>query len=79
MWSPNLAAVGEIERQIAGMSGGEAVFLASVVCFYNDEAGAALLRDIVGHPEFGVGFIAASLDEDRRRVIADLFASYPGW
>jgi len=71
--------LGDIDRQIAEMSCGEALFLASTVCFYNDEAGAALLREIFGHPEFGVGYIAASMNEDRRRVIADLFASYPGW
>ena len=60
------------------MSGGEAISLASMVCFYNDEAGAAPLRDIVGYQEFGVGYIAASIAEDRRRVTADLFITPVG-
>ena len=69
----------EIERRILTMSRGEAVFLAAMVCFYNDEDGAVLLKKIVDQHDFGICTVAAALDEDRRRIIADLFANYSGW
>lgn len=71
--------IGVIEHRISEMSCAEALFVASMVCFYNDGDGSALLRGLVEGSDFGIGFIAASLDEDRRRIIADLFANYPGW
>lgn len=71
--------IAEIEHRISEMSCGEALFVASMVCFYNDGDGSTLLRSLVQGSDFGIGFIAASLDEDRRRIIADLFANYPGW
>ena len=68
-----------IEHRISEISCAEALFVASMVCFYNDKDGSILLRGLVEGSDFGIGFIAASLDEDRRRIIADLFANYPGW
>lgn len=71
--------MGDIERRILTKSRGEAVFLASMVCFYNDEDGALLLKKVIDQHDFGICAIAASLDEGRRGIIADLFATYPGW
>ena len=69
----------DIERRILTMSRGEAVFLAAMLCFYNDEDGAVLLKRIVDQHDFGICTVAAALDEDRRRIIADLFANHSGW
>lgn len=73
---PRLA---DIERRILTMSRGEAVFLASMVCFYNDEDGALLLKKVIDQYDFGICAIAAALDENRRRIIAELFVNYSGW
>jgi hypothetical protein len=73
---PRLA---DVERRILTMSRGEAVFLAAMVCFYNDEDGALLLKKVIDQHDFGICTVAASLDEVRRAIIADLFATYSGW
>ena len=71
--------VADIEASIGVLSSGEAVFLAALVAFYNDRTGGHLLQNAVGVEVFGLADISAALDEPRRRVIADLLVSYPGW
>lgn len=67
--------VDEIESALGWLSSGEAMLLAAMVGFYSDDGGR-LLRDLGSG---GLSDIAAALDEPRRRVIADLLVSYPGW
>lgn len=58
------------------LSSGESAFLAALYSFYNPAVGAELLATIgAGSP----GELAARLDEQRRRVIADLVVTYRGW
>jgi hypothetical protein len=63
-----------VERAMGVLSSGEAVFLAAMYSFYNARGAQQLL----GRP-LVPGEIAATLDEPRRRVIADLIVSYTGW
>ena len=70
--------VQDIEGRIGVLSSTEATFLAALVCFYNDRIGGQLLEKLHGYPTGPVA-ITAGLDPSRRRVIADLFLSYPGW
>ncbi|APT09712.1 hypothetical protein AN931_26540 [Mycobacterium intracellulare subsp. chimaera] len=68
--------VDEIRSAIGWLSSGEAMFLAAMVSFYNSEPGGELLRSLGAN---GLSDIAASLDESRRQVIADLPLAYAGW
>lgn len=68
--------VGDICASIGVLSCGQALFLAAMVSFYNSEAGGQMLREL---GVAGLGDICAGLDEQRRRVVADLLVSYPGW
>lgn len=72
----SLAEVDEIRSAIGWLSSGEAMFLAAMVSFYNSEPGGELLRSLGAN---GLSDIAASLDESRRQVIADLPLAYAGW
>lgn len=68
--------VDDIFASIGVLSSGEAMFLAAMVSFYNSDPGGQMLRDLGAT---GLSDISASLDEQRRSVLADLLVSYPGW
>lgn len=69
-----------IDNAIGNLSGGEAVFLAAMYCFYNDDVGALLLQRAYGVDfPVAIGTIARQVDYERRRIIAELFLSYCGW
>ena len=63
-------------KALGVLSSGEAVFLAALVSFYDSDTGGDMLKDVGGA---GLSDIAARLHEQRRRVIADLVVTYPGW
>jgi hypothetical protein len=71
--------VDEITARIDTMSSTERIFIAAMVSFYNDSLGGRLLQRAGGSKSIGMADIASSLDERRRRVIADLMLSYCGW
>ena len=58
------------------LSHGEAIFLASLVSFYDSEDGGRLLRHVGVD---GFADVARLLDLKRRTVIADLILNYTGW
>ena len=62
-------------RALGVLSSGEAVFLAALVSFYDSDTGGGMLKN----GGAGLSDIAARLHEQRRRVIADLVTTYPGW
>lgn len=66
----------EVMNGLGVLSSGEAVFLAAMYSFYNDEAGGKMLAQV---DAAGLAGISAHLDEPRIRVIADLLVSYAGW
>jgi hypothetical protein len=68
--------VEDITEAMGWLSSGEAMLLAAMVSFYNSNPGDQMLRE---RDAEGLSDIAASLDEPRRRVLADLLISYPGW
>lgn len=65
-----------IESAIEVISTGEAVFLCAMYSFYNSLDGERLLQRL-GYPN--ICDIAAALDYEHARIIADLFTSYCGW
>lgn len=65
-----------VESALGTLSSGEAVFLAAMYSFYNDNAGGKMLAQLDAP---GLAGISAHLDEPRCRVIADLLVSYAGW
>lgn len=69
---PNLTLINDA---INVMSHGEAIFLASLVSFYDSEDGGRLLRHA------GVDGLAdlGRLDLKRRAIISSLLLSYTGW
>ena len=69
---PNLTL---IDNAINVMSPGEAIFLASLVSFYDSEDGGRLLRRV------GVDGLSdlGRLDLKHRTIIADLLLHYTGW
>lgn len=69
---PNLLLLGDA---LGVLSGGERMFLAAMVSFYNDREGGAMLKHCGFHglADFG------GLDPRRRRVLADLLLNYCGW
>ncbi len=71
--------VDDIEAVIRQMPSSEAVYVAALVSFYNDDTGGKLLQAVVGRNVVGMADIAAALEEPRRRAIADLIISYAGW
>ncbi len=71
--------VDDIEAVIHQMPSSEAVYVAALVSFYNDATGGRLLQAVVGRDAVGLADIAASLEEPRRRAVADLLISYAGW
>ncbi|NPX93955.1 hypothetical protein DZ977_003450 [Pseudomonas aeruginosa] len=73
-WDLN-PAVQRIEKSLGVLSGGERMFLAAMVSFYNERKGGALLKRCGFHglADFG------GLDLQRRKVIADLMLHYSGW
>ena len=74
---PNLELV---DDAIGNMSGGEAMFLAAMYCFFNDTDGVPMLQRACGvRRPVAIGTIAARIDDERRGIIADLFMSYRGW
>lgn len=66
----------EVTAALGVLSSGEAVFLAAMYSFYNDDAGGKMLAQLDAP---GLAGISAHLDEARTRVIADLLVSYAGW
>jgi len=66
----------DIDAALGWLSSGEAVFLAAMYSFYNADAGGKMLKR---RRVNGLADVAASLDEPRRQVIADLLVSYAGW
>lgn len=68
--------VEQINANLGVLSRGEAVFLAALCSFYNSESGGRMLS-YLGYASPGA--VSAALDEQRRRVIADLTVSYAGW
>jgi hypothetical protein len=68
--------VEDITEAMGWLSSGEAMLLAAMVSLYNSNPGGQMLRE---RDAEGLSDIAASLDEPRRRVLADLLISYPGW
>ncbi len=67
--------VPRISKAIGVLSGGERMFLAAMVSFYNERKGGALLKRCGFHglADFG------GLDLQRRKVLADLVLNYGGW
>lgn len=57
------------------LSGGQRMFLAAMVSFYNSREGGAMLKrcQFQGLSDFG------GLDLERRKVLADLLLNYSGW
>lgn len=68
--------VDDIDQALGLLSSGEAIFLAAMVSFYNSDTGGEMLKRLGVR---GLSDISAGLDEPRRRVIADLLVTYPGW
>ena len=66
----------DIVEAIGWLSSGEAAFLAGMYSFFNAHTGGKMLRQLEIH---GLADLAASVDEPRRKVLADLFLSYEGW
>jgi len=69
---PNLELISDA---IGALSGGEKVFLAALVSFYNAEDGGRLLQRVGVHGLADLG----GLDLARRTVIAALILNYTGW
>ncbi|EMV8748361.1 TPA: hypothetical protein PXD14_000412 [Pseudomonas aeruginosa] len=67
--------VPRISKAIGVMSGGERMFLAAMVSFYNERKGGALLTRCGFH---GLADFSG-LDLQRRKVIAELVLHYSGW
>ncbi|MFP9230722.1 hypothetical protein [Pectobacterium cacticida] len=67
--------VPRISKAIGVMSGGERMFLAAMVSFYNERKGGALLKRCGFHGLAGF----SGLDLQRRQVIAELVLHYSGW
>lgn len=67
--------VPRISKAVGVLSGGERMFLAAMVSFYNERKGGALLKRCGFHglADFG------GLDLQRRKVLADLVLNYGGW
>lgn len=72
-WPPDVAS---IKKHIDELSSSDAIFIAAMVSFFNGDAGGKLLR---GLGVSGLSDIAASLNKERRQILADLLVSYPGW
>lgn len=68
--------VAKIKKDLDELPSSDAIFLAALVSFYNGDAGARLLR---GLGASGLSDIAASLDQARRGILADLLVNYCGW
>lgn len=64
-----------ITDAIGVMSGGEKVFLASLVSFYNAEDGGRLMQRVGIHGLADLG----GLDLARRTILAALILNYTGW
>lgn len=64
-----------ISAAIGVMSGGEKVFLASLVSFYNAEDGGRLMQRVGVHGLADLG----GLDLARRTILAALILNYTGW
>ncbi|WP_072571905.1 hypothetical protein [Granulibacter bethesdensis] len=69
---PSLLMLGDA---LGVLSGGERMFLAAMVSFYNDREGGAMLKRCSFHglADFG------GLDLRRRQVFANLLLNYNGW
>ncbi len=69
---PNLLRLNDA---LGVLSGGQRMFLAAMVSFYNSREGGAMLRrcQFEGLSDFG------GLDLERRKVLADLLLNYSGW
>ncbi|WP_033482637.1 hypothetical protein [Xanthomonas citri] len=69
---PNLLM---LNYALSVLSGGQRMFLAAMVSFYNEREGGAMLKRCGFHglADFG------GLDLERRQVLADLLLNYNGW
>ncbi len=67
--------VPRISKAIGVLSGGERMFLAAMVSFYNERKGGALLKRCGFHGLADLG----GLDLERRQVLANLVLNYSGW
>jgi hypothetical protein len=67
-----------IEHQLGMLSSTEATFLATMVTFYNCRVGGQMMAQL-NYGTWGMADVAGALDPVRRRIIADLLLSYPGW
>lgn len=66
----------DIISALGWLSSGEATFLVAMYSFFNAYAAIEMWDTIAVRP---LAHVAASLDEPRRRVIADLLIAYEGW
>lgn len=65
-----------IAEMIGVLSSGQRKFLAAMCSFYNADWGGDLLRE---QNVNGLADLSATLDSERRQIIADLLVSYYGW
>ncbi|OBI24307.1 hypothetical protein [Mycolicibacter sinensis] len=72
-WTPRVAM---IKKDLDEMPASDAIFLAALVSFYNGDSGGRLLRGLGAQ---GMSDIAASLDQQRRQILADLLVNFVGW
>lgn len=72
-WMPKVAM---IKKELDAMPASDAIFLATLVSFYNGDTGGRLLRGLGAQ---GMSDIAATLDQQRRQILADLLVNYVGW
>ena len=68
--------IDDIHTQIGMLSYTEAMFLASLVSFYNSHIGGKMWERLHVH---GMADVAGGLDHQRRKILADLLLNYPGW
>lgn len=71
--------IDDIDAGIGTLSSSQATMLAAMVSIYNSRIGGRLMSMLNGGGTWGLADIVASLEPARRRVIADLILSYPGW
>lgn len=65
-----------IRRAIPNKSQADAVFAATMACFYNAAEGHKLLKKVECE---SFGNIATLLDHRRRAILAVMLANFPGW
>jgi hypothetical protein len=66
----------DIAANLSVLSSGERAFLVALYSFFNSNTAAKWFQQI---GVTGLADLSSSLDEPRRRVIANLLVSYAGW